>query len=81
MEIGSRRAWCDVVDGGLVAGEALRLDMPFVVHVVDRVVGVPSVFGPFEGPVEACAFAWRFVDEVGCDQAAITVTVIALESS
>lgn len=53
-----------------------------MVHVYDRVLGVPSVVGPFPDPVTAAVFAERYVDEVsgnGDRPGMLRVDVIPLE--
>ena len=60
---------------------ASELDLPHVVHVFDRVLGLPTVLGPFPSPMSAAMFAERYVREA-CgfgDVATLRADVIPLE--
>ncbi len=60
---------------------ASDLDLPHVVHVYDRVLGLPTVLGPFPDPVSAAAFAERYAREAcgSDDVASLRTDVIPLE--
>ncbi len=60
----------------------LRLDLPHVVHVYDRVLAEHSVIGPFDDPVLACCYADRFREEVlpaGADPEVLEIVVVPLD--
>lgn len=68
------------VDAVMAACEAKRMELPHVVHVVDRSSGLASVFGPFGGPLAASVFADRFVSDLaGVMPSGLAITVIPLE--
>ncbi len=68
------------VDAMMAACEACRLELPHVVHVVDRSSGLASVFGPFGGPLAASVFADRFASDLaGVMPSGLAITVIPLE--
>lgn len=69
------------VDDVAVADEAETLEWPHVVLVFDRVLGLPTVLGPFPDPVSASVFAERYAYEVtgNSDRGSLRIDVVPLE--
>lgn len=61
---------------------ALRLELPHVVHVYDRLLAEHSVIGPFAYPIDACRWAETFREEVlpaGADPSVLEIAVVPLD--
>jgi hypothetical protein len=70
------------IDIDITRDAITRIDLPHVVYVYDEVLGLPTVVGPFQDPVSACAFAEEFRGQVcggQTSEGSITLTVVALE--
>ena len=67
-------------DALIATSEVERLELEHVVCVFDVLAGLPTVFGPFEGPVAASTFASQFLTDVGCDyEWALRVRIVPLD--
>ncbi len=69
------------VDDVVAADAAVTLEWPHVVSVFDRLLGLPTVLGPFPDPVSASVFAERYAYEVtgNGDRESLRVDVVPLE--
>lgn len=84
MGLRSHRCTSDVmgeVDDVVAAESAETLAWPHVVSVFDRLLGLPTVLGPFPDPVSASVFAERYAYEVtgNSDRESLRVDVVPLE--
>ena len=71
----------DLVAAAMARAAASDLELPHIVHVYDRLLGVPCAIGPFPDPVTASIFADQYLRELigEGDDAGVRVNVIALE--
>ena len=71
-----------MVDAATARHEAAEIDLPHVVYVYDRVLGIPCALGPFRSSTAACPYADRFVREVLTpydDMSSLRIDVVALQ--
>ncbi len=72
----------DMIDAAIAQDEVRSLDLPHVIHIVDDLLGTPTVLGLFPDPITASIFAERYLDEVARgsdDKVGLHAAVIPLE--
>lgn len=72
-----------MIDAEIAQDEVRTLNLPHVIHIIDDLLGIPTVLGLFPDPITASIFAERYLDEVTRgtdDKFGLRAAVIPLET-